>query len=235
MGAPVMHEDILDQLGMQIVEGEIPFGTVFTLADIVETFGVSRTVAREVMRMLETIGMVISKRRIGIVVTNRSEWRKFDQRLVGWKLRSSHWRRQLRTLTELRIAVEPVAASLAAVNATTDQRERLLELGRQLTELGEQGRGATSEYLALDVEFHTILLYASRNPMFIQLKGIVEEVLTRRCAMGLMPSRPVEESLEGHLAAAKAVANKQPQDAEAHMVCILGALRAELGLVNNGE
>ena len=53
---------ILDTLGEQIVSGALEPGHTFTLQDLSNRFGISRTVAREVMRALEQLGLVSSSR-----------------------------------------------------------------------------------------------------------------------------------------------------------------------------
>lgn len=60
---PVNHaapklESVLDELGHDIVSGVIATGDRFTLHDICERFGISRTVAREAMRALEQLNLV---------------------------------------------------------------------------------------------------------------------------------------------------------------------------------
>src|SRR5699024_12162947 len=58
MAAPVLHSDILDTLGAEIADGALARGDVLTLAGLERRFGVSRTVVREAMRILESLGMV---------------------------------------------------------------------------------------------------------------------------------------------------------------------------------
>ncbi|MGH3950638.1 MAG: hypothetical protein ACRDSE_16225, partial [Pseudonocardiaceae bacterium] len=48
--------------------------------------GVSRTVARETMRVLESMGLVVSRRRVGITVRPLGEWNVFDPRVIWWRL-----------------------------------------------------------------------------------------------------------------------------------------------------
>jgi len=63
-----LHDPVLEKLGMEIAAGELPAGHVLTLDGIQERFGISRTVAREAMRILESMGLVESRRRVGITV-----------------------------------------------------------------------------------------------------------------------------------------------------------------------
>jgi DNA-binding FadR family transcriptional regulator len=106
----VLTDSVLDMIGRQITGGELPVGHVLTLDQIQHRFEVSRTVARETMRLLESLGLVTSRRRVGITVQPQSSWNVFDPRVIWWRLSGPHRDAQLRTLTELRIAVEPLAA-----------------------------------------------------------------------------------------------------------------------------
>ena len=77
---------VLDSLGRRITSGDAPAGTPLTLESIGSEFGVSRTVAREVMRLLEGLGLVRSKRRVGLVVLGIEEWNVLDPRVIRWRL-----------------------------------------------------------------------------------------------------------------------------------------------------
>lgn len=118
MATTVLHTTVLDTLGRRITSGDAPAGTPLTLESIGTEFGVSRTVAREVMRLLEGLGLVRSKRRVGIVVLGIEDWNVLDPRVIRWRLEGPGRDAQLRTLTELRHAVEPLAAAGAARHAT---------------------------------------------------------------------------------------------------------------------
>src|SRR5664279_5515238 len=62
-----------------------------------------------------------SRRRIGIEVLPRSEWRVLDPMVIAWRLESHDRTAQIASLTEVREAVEPLAARLAARNASNRQ------------------------------------------------------------------------------------------------------------------
>ncbi|HEY5853912.1 MAG TPA: GntR family transcriptional regulator, partial [Aldersonia sp.] len=49
-----LHETVLTRLGTEIVSGALPVGAVLTLDDIGAEYGVSRSVAREAIRVLES-------------------------------------------------------------------------------------------------------------------------------------------------------------------------------------
>ncbi|MGC7974494.1 FCD domain-containing protein, partial [Salmonella enterica] len=79
--------------------------------------------------------------------------------------RSAARAQQIVALTELRLAVEPAAARLAALRATEDQRAEIGRLAAELDRLGAAGRGDSPEYLAADIAFHDCLLDACGNLM----------------------------------------------------------------------
>ncbi|MEU6645449.1 FCD domain-containing protein [Saccharomonospora sp. NPDC046836] len=222
-GAEVRHSTVLDALGSEITSGELPAGHVLTLDRIQERFGVSRTVARETMRILESMGLVTSRRRVGITVQPREAWNVFDPRVIWWRLSGSGRPAQLRSLTELRIAVEPLAASAAARSASAAQRDHIVHLAAEMRALGEAGR--LDDFLELDVAFHTLLLRASGNEMFGALADVVAVVLRGRTQLGLMPHQPVPEALDLHEEAARAVRAGRGQDAEAAMRKLLAEVR----------
>ncbi|GAA2131289.1 DNA-binding FadR family transcriptional regulator [Glycomyces algeriensis] len=226
-----LHDPILEKLGMEIAAGELPAGHVLTLDGIQERFSVSRTVAREAMRILESMGLVESRRRVGITVRPIADWNVFDPKVIWWRLSGPDRGAQLRTLTELRIAVEPLAAGAAARAATAAQRARVVELAALLRTLGEAADLA--EFMERDVEFHELLLQASGNEMFGALAEVVAAVLRGRTQLGLMPHKPVPEAMDLHDAVAAAIAEGRCAEAETAMRALLVEVRTAMlpGLV----
>ncbi|QGU08168.1 HTH-type transcriptional regulator LutR [Corynebacterium occultum] len=199
-------DSVLDRLGREIIQGVLPEGKTFTLQDLSQRFDISRTVAREAMRALEQLGLVSSSRRVGITVQPRSSWVVFNESIIGWRLECEAERRgQLRSLNELRIGIEPVAARLCSEQASPADRIRLVQIAEELAELGHSGKGASEEFLELDIAFHSRLLEASGNEMFMALIPSVTSVLRGRTVFGLQPDNPEEETLDLHLRLALAI------------------------------
>lgn len=191
---------ILDVLGKEIVSGEMPEGHTFTLQDLCDRFGISRTVAREAMRALEQLGLVTSSRRVGIRVLPQTNWAVFDRSVIQWRLFADQQRAsQITSLDALRTAVEPVASALAARNAQPEQIARLKELAAALVELSEAGAGNSDDFLNTDKEFHTLLLQASGNEMFAALAEPIMSILEGRTAYGIMPDEPVVDTMRIHV------------------------------------
>src|SRR5699024_146844 len=167
-GSPAkpLLEHVLDELGQEIVSGKVAVGDTFKLMDLSERFGISRTVAREAMRALEQLGLVSSSRRIGITVRPRDEWAVFDKSIIRWRLNDEGQREsQLQSLTELRIAIEPIAARSVALHASEEERRRFKELATEMRELGESGMGASKSFLDADIMFHALTPRYCHNGM----------------------------------------------------------------------
>jgi DNA-binding FadR family transcriptional regulator len=210
----VLHSSVLERLGEEIAQGVRPPGSVITLARLEDEAGVSRTVIREVVRILESMGMVESRRRVGVTVLPVTAWSVLDPRLIRWRLRGTERLTQLHRLTEMRLALEPTAARLAAGRATIEEGIGLLELAGRLRLLGEAGHGSEQPYLDTDIAFHALLLEASGNDMLASLHGIVTEVLAGRTELGLSPAEPVPGAFDNHEGIARAVVNGDADLAE---------------------
>jgi DNA-binding FadR family transcriptional regulator len=227
-GARGLHRRMLDAVGEAIASGRYEPGFRLTLDELQREFGVSRTVARDTMRVLETMNLVTSRRRVGIVVQDPAQWNVYDPQLVRWRLTSPRRDEQYASLTELRIAVEPLAAAGAARRASGSQRIELTRLAADLRRLGESGD--LDAFLDADIAFHRLILSSSGNEMFAALEGMVAEVLTSRTRQGRMPFHPRDEALDAHERAAAAIARGDANDAEASAREILHEVRGALNL-----
>lgn len=225
-GAPGTHARLVHALGSRIASGELAAGSVLTLAGLEDEHDASRTTVREAVRVLESLDLVRSRRRVGITVQPRSAWRVLDAQLIRWTLAGPLRHAQLVELVELRTALEPAAARLAARHATDEQRAALVRLATELDRLGRAGLGDSAGYLAVDVEFHTLLLSAGGNLLYAELAAPVREVLQGRVELGLTPAVPSPGTLDAHLAAARAVAAGDGEAAERHV-------RAHLAIIGD--
>ena len=179
----------------------------------------SRSVAREAIRVLESMGMVASRRRVGITVQPRTGWNVFDPRLIRWRLDAGDRAELLGSLSELRRGFEPVAAALAAQRA---DQEQCRVLASAVSDMVTHGRaGELEAYLDADKLFHHTLLEASGNEMFRALDDVVAEVLAGRTHHGLMPDRPNPDAIALHDDVARAVRNSDPVAAENAMRAII--------------
>ena len=173
------------------------------------------TVAREVAKSLETAKVVTVRRCIGLVSQPVEEWDALSTQIIHWKLHSTHRKEQLRTLTELRLAIEPAAAISAARYTPIDVKSRLPLLAAELRHTGENGR--LDEFHKLDIEFHSLILRNSGNEMFASLSTIIATVLSGRVELHMYPQKPKPEALDAHDAVAQAIWQSSPDNARQAM------------------
>ncbi|MFI9564859.1 FadR/GntR family transcriptional regulator [Streptomyces rishiriensis] len=207
-----LHGRVLDALGPAITAGEYPPGSVLRTDELAQRFDVSRSVMREAVRVLESMHLVESRRRVGVTVRPRAEWNVYDPQVIRWRLAGADRPHQLRSLTVLRSAVEPVAAGLAATHATAEQCAELTRcaLGMVATSRGHR----LQDYLVHDVAFHRMILVASRNEMFARLGDVVAEVLAGRTHHEVMFEDPDPAAVTLHVQLAEAVREGDPVRAE---------------------
>lgn len=197
-------------------------------AEFQRRFDVSRTVAREVAKSLETAKVVTVRRRIGLVSQPVEEWDALSTQVIHWKLHSTHRKEQLRTLTELRLAIEPAAATSAARYAPIDVKSRLPLLAAELRHTGENGR--LDEFHKLDIEFHSLILRNSGNEMLASLSTIIATVLSGRVELHMYPQKPKPEALDAHDAVAQAIWQSSPDNARQAMHRIVDEVAETLQL-----
>ena len=214
-----LHGNLLAALGTAIVSGEYPPGQVLTLEGVSAQHGLSRSVAREAIRVLESMGLVSSRRRVGITIQPPEKWNVFDPMLIRWRLDAGDRAAQLVSLSELRRGFEPAAAALAARRADPHQCRIM---AAAVSDMVMHGRsGDLDAYLLADKVFHRTLLEASGNEMFRALNDVLAEVLTGRTHHGMMPARPNPAAIELHDEVARAIRLRDEAAAERAMRAII--------------
>lgn len=228
--AGASHDTVLDAIGIRIVDGALPAGRVLTLAALETEYGVSRTVVREAVRVLEAMGMLAQRRRVGITVRPADEWSALDTRLIGWQLAGRRRDQLIVNTTELRAAIEPVAARLSARRATDVQRGEILRLADELARLGAAGLGNSPEYLAADIAFHDLILLSSGNLMLAAARAPIAAAIEGRSWHGLTPGVPNPDALDNHIAAAAAIGRADADAAEEYARRYVAAVLSEVRL-----
>lgn len=219
------HERLLEELGAAICSGRFGPGHVITIDQVAEEHGVSRSVVREVLRVLASMGLLDTRRKIGTIIRPAREWNVFDPQVIRWRLAGNDRIAQVQSLIEVRTAVEPVAAALAASRAEDRAAMELVGLAAQLWSAGEGG--SPEEFVRLDIEFHQSVLRLSGNEMFVAMQDLVAEVLTGRHQYGLIHRYPPAEVLRHHADVAQAIQRRDGDAAKQAMICVMDVALAE--------
>ncbi|MET3759729.1 DNA-binding FadR family transcriptional regulator [Sphingomonas sp. UYEF23] len=172
LGRNLTH-GMLDALGRAIVTGVYTDKRFPTEADLASQHGVSRSVTREAVKMLTAKGLLSARPRQGTIVQPAESWNLFDADVLGWLLERKFSLGLLRHFSELRIAIEPAAAELAARNAGAGGLVAI-RAGYARMVAAEAGE---DDSLDADIAFHVAILRAAGNPFFAQFEDVVTTAL----------------------------------------------------------
>lgn len=164
---------LLDVIGRAVVVGDYESKPFPTEADLAKEHGVSRSVTREAVKMLAAKGLLGARPKQGTFVQPSEKWNLFDPDVLRWLLDRKQSIGLLRQFNELRIAVEPQAAALAADRARP-QQVAAISAGLERMRQAEHGN---DDALDADIAFHVAVLRASGNPFFVQFRSIVGTAL----------------------------------------------------------
>lgn len=121
---------------------------------------------------------------------------------------------QLHSLNQVRLAIEPIAARLAASTASEEQRGEILDLALRLHELEVSPSHRVGEELAIDLRFHASILYASGNEMFAALAPSLLAMLKGKSVYGSRKRDPISGTVDLHIELAEAIRDGKAAQAE---------------------
>ena len=160
---------VADQLAAQIHAGEFtPGDKLPTEAKLVEQFQVSRTVVREAMSRLKSLGLIESRQGSGVYVSASPAFAplNFDARHAESKV-------AVLQMVEVRRALEAEVAGLAAMRRTDADVARIQVAVQQLEQAAAEGHKGVDE----DVLFHRAIAEATRNPFLISTLDYLAQFL----------------------------------------------------------
>ena len=165
---------IAHHIGIAIVTGVYSKDNPIPIeADLCREYGASRPVLREAVKMLTAKGLLGARPRRGTWVQPEDRWNLLDPDVLGWLLERKFSPALLIEFTELRLAVEPGAATLAARAAGPEEK---LAISRAIERMQAADRG-DDDPLESDIAFHVAVLAASRNRFYAQLGGFTSTAL----------------------------------------------------------
>ncbi|RXT02285.1 FadR family transcriptional regulator [Ammoniphilus sp. CFH 90114] len=161
-----LTDQLIHELGKQIINGDLkPGDTLPKVEALSEIHGVSRTVVREAYKALATRRLVKSVPKLGTIVCPRSEWQWWDADVLTWASNEGLNRNFLLKLNEIGLAVEPVAAKLAAKHATEEDIKHMTYCYNQL----EKSLGDKEAWAETDYYFHKSIYDASNNELLVNM------------------------------------------------------------------
>ncbi|WP_242187720.1 FadR/GntR family transcriptional regulator [Sphingomonas sp. CARO-RG-8B-R24-01] len=218
---------LLDTIGRDIVTGVYETTSFPTEAQLAQTHGVSRSVTREAVKMLTAKGLLSARPRQGTVVRPAETWNLFDPDVLRWLLERTFSVDLLRQFSQLRIAIEPEAAALAARFGDTRDLHRI-DAGLARMIAADQ---AADDPLDADIAFHIAILQASRNPFYGQFREVVATAL-RTSIRFTNRIKGRTASIADHAAVRDAIVARDADAARAAMQHLIGDV---LALIEQGD
>lgn len=205
-----------EAVGRAIVTGAYESERFPTEAELAAHHSVSRSVTREAVKMLTAKGLLTARPRKGTTVQPASSWNLFDTDVLRWLLEREFSLDLLRQFSELRIAIEPAAAALAA-RAADPAAVAAIASGYSRMEAAEAGH---DDPLESDIAFHIAVLEACGNPFYRQFRDVVSTAL-RTSIRFTNRFKGRTASLPAHHAVLAAIQAGDPQAARAAMAAII--------------
>lgn len=207
-----LSEQVTNDLGRAIVAGEYSCESGLpTEAQLCEAYGISRTAVREAVKMLAAKGLISSRPRQGISVEQPSNWNLYDTSVLSWLLESSPSLYVLKEFLQMRLAIEPQAAALAA---EFGRDEDIAQIEKAVEAMRLAASGSTSSMHEADLAFHTSVLFASRNRFFFQLRDFIRTALN----VSIQHTTPAKDNdiavVDDHAKICTAIRNRQPERAK---------------------
>lgn len=150
---------VAQQLAAEIRAGRLaPGDKLPTEAQLVEQFGVSRTVVREALSRLKSLGLVDSRQGSGVYVCATAAFAP-----LNFDARHAASREAVEQLAEVRHALEAEAAELAARRGTPAQVRQI----RAALQAIERAASAGFDGVEEDLRFHQSIAAAADNPFLM--------------------------------------------------------------------
>lgn len=149
---------VLEEVKERIISGELPAGARLHERNLSHELGVSRVPLREAILTLESQGLIEVRPRIGAFVKPLT-------------------RKYVEDLFNVRLALEPLAASLAARNRTAEQLEQLEGLFHEQQKAMQADNNKAGSLV--NAEFHLVILRASGNDLLYSIVAPLQSQIQR--------------------------------------------------------
>ena len=204
----------------QILRGELkPAGRLPSERALSESLGLSRPTVREAVQALSAMNVLEARRGSGTYVSSLAVAELFEP--LGFALELTNL--TMRSLFEVRLALEPLAAELAAERASEDQREAFSEL------LLRGGRRPTrAQFLELDVELHELVVRAADNELLEAIARSLNALGRKSREMTVSRRGALSRAADEHRAIIAAILSRSPKAARSAMVTHLRNVRATM-------
>ena len=215
----IATDAVFDHMRSAIETERLPVGTRLPSENALATrYGVSRTVVREVLRSMATLGLTTTRVGSGTYVIASAP-----------ATNPAYGDYTARDLLEARPAIELPAAALAATRRSVEQLRGLQGLCRKMDDESDP-----VVWVRLDSQFHCEIARSSGNRIFGHVVQDIRDALSQQSQLiGTLTLRlpRIKESNDEHRAVIKAIAARDPEEARRAMQTHLDRVEAILSTV----
>jgi GntR family transcriptional regulator, transcriptional repressor for pyruvate dehydrogenase complex len=205
-----VSEEIVEQVRDLITSGRLKVGDRLPAErELAKTLQVGRSTVREAIRVMESLGILQARPGEGTFLVSHPAAPRPDPVLAD---AFKSWDNQ-RKLFEVRMAIEPDLAALAARRATIEQIVRLREILQEQEQLVKQGETG----IKADNMFHFLLAEAAGNDILTRIMDSLMDLLRETREASLQTGGRPPRSLKQHRAILRAIESRDPRAAEQKM------------------
>ncbi len=164
---------VASHLVPRIAAGEFPGRQAPSESEICQEFGVSRSVARESLKILASLDIVQIAQGRRVTIRPPEEWDYLNPMLAEW-LPEQQVRQLLRELHGMRLLLEPELAAMAADGISAGALDELRGLLERMSGL----ENTPDEYLEADLAFHMEICRAAKNRVLDRIMFSARWLLT---------------------------------------------------------
>ena len=194
--------------------------------ELCQMLGVSRTVLREAVKVLEAKGLVEVGHGQGVKSRARSEWNHLDPDVLNWQCESGADQTFLLNMNEIRLILEPVVAAQMASRGDDAAIERMNKCRSQMEEYVHD----RELFIQADLAFHKEIIMGCGNDILTRMALAISTAL--RASQDVSIQVPGwAQSLQLHSALADAITRRDPDAARAAMTVIIHGAAADIQVV----
>lgn len=176
---------------------------------LAEKFGVSRNVIREALKILKERGLVDPKNGMGSYITKPEASNLSDviSRMVAMD------NINFRNIYDVRIILETASCKRAAMNATEEELENMMDLLKQL----QQREISIEERRELDFAFHVAIAESTGNPLLVFFVQAMKNIFLEMIEKGILIEGGIDDAIKRHANIMEALKAGDPNMAEVMM------------------
>lgn len=221
-GKTNLSQIVSERIKGYILDNELKAGDKLpSEKQLIDSLGVSRTVVREALKSLETVGFIKIRTGDGIYVDSLSLKPVLDQVSFRWKQDD----RKMRELLATRRVLELGALEMAIERYDLVAIERLESCNRAMAAKIAEGELPLEE----DLEFHRALFRATGNETFFELSEVLTDFFTSIRRKHFSKPEDTKKSLLEHENLIRAIRSKDVDGArremERHLTPLKGYLK----------